>query len=74
MFLITLIVTKGDAAVWLAMDNYFDGAYTDYFRQICYVSDLKNFYFTTNDAPKCFTFNITGIGTVRKLRFVCYLF
>ena len=49
VFLITLIVTKGDAAVWLAMDNYFDGAYTDYFRQICYVSDLKNFYFTTND-------------------------
>ncbi len=51
VFLIMLIVTKGAAAEWLAIGNYFDGAYTDYFRQICYVSDLKNFYFTTNDAP-----------------------
>lgn len=51
VFLIMLIVTKGDVAVWLAIENYFDGAYTDYFRHICYVSDIKNFYFNTNDAP-----------------------
>ncbi len=50
VFLIMLIMTKGDAASWLVMEGSFGGAYTDHFRCICYVSDLKHFYFNTTDA------------------------
>ena len=50
IFLIMLIATKGEAAKWLVMEGHFGGAYTDHFRCICYVSDLKHFYFNTDDA------------------------
>lgn len=50
VFLIMLIVTKGAIAKWLAMEESFGGAYTDHFRCICYVSDIKHFYFKTTDA------------------------
>ncbi|MBO5552508.1 MAG: hypothetical protein J5966_11190, partial [Lachnospiraceae bacterium] len=50
VFLVMLIVTGGDAAEWLVMENNFDYSYTDHFRHIAFASDMKNFYFNTYDA------------------------
>ena len=49
-FIVLVIVTKGDAARWLAMENDFDYAYTDHFRHIAFASDMQHFYFNTYDA------------------------
>ena len=50
LFMILLIVTKGDAARWLVMENNFDYSFTDHFRHIAFVSDREHFYFNTYDA------------------------
>ena len=50
LFLILLIITRGDIATWLVMENNFDNSFTDHFRHICFASDMKNFYFNTIDA------------------------
>ena len=50
VFLIMVILTGGDAARWLAMENDFDFSYTDHFRHIAFASDMKHFYFNTYDA------------------------
>ena len=49
-FLITLLVTGGRTASWLAMENDFDFYLTDHFRHIAFASDMKHFYFNTLDA------------------------
>ena len=50
IFCIMVILTKGDAARWLAMENDFDYSYTDHFRHIAFASDMQHFYFNTYDA------------------------
>ena len=49
-FIVLVIVTGGDAARWLAMENDFDYSYTDHFRHIAFASDMEHFYFNTYDA------------------------
>lgn len=50
LFFITLIASGSDAASWIVMENSFDNTFTDHFRHIAFASDMKHFYFNTNDA------------------------
>ena len=50
VFLLLLIVTKGEIATWLVMENNYDSTFTDHFRHICFASDMEHFYFNTIDA------------------------
>ncbi len=51
LFLVMLVATKGEAALWLVMENNFDYTFTDHFRHVGFASDLRNFYFNTVEAP-----------------------
>ena len=50
VFLFLLIITGGDIATWLVMENNYDSTFTDHFRHICFASDMEHFYFNTIDA------------------------
>ena len=50
VFILLVVITGGDAARWLAMENDFDFSYTDHFRHIAFASDMEHFYFNTYDA------------------------
>lgn len=50
LYLLVLLITGGYGAEWLAMENNFDNFLTDHFRHIAFASDMKHFYFNTNDA------------------------
>lgn len=50
LFLILLLFSNGHVAAWLAMEGNFDFAFTDHFRHIAFASDMKHFYFNTQDA------------------------
>ena len=50
IYLLILLLSKGQVASWLAMENNFDYSFIDHFRHIGYASDIKNFYFNTQDA------------------------
>lgn len=50
LFLLVLIIGKGLVAEWIVMENNFDNTFTDHFRHIAFASDMKHFYFNTNDA------------------------
>ncbi len=50
LFLLTMIIGKGLGAEWIVMENNFDNSFTDHFRHIAFASDMKHFYFNTNDA------------------------
>ena len=50
IFLLVLLLTGGQGASWLAMENNFDNFLTDHFRHIAFASDMQHFYFNTIDA------------------------
>ena len=50
LFLLVLLITGGNGAAWLAMENNFDNFLTDHFRHIAFASDMQHFYFNTMDA------------------------
>ena len=50
LFILVMIIGKGFGAQWLVMENTFDFSFTDHFRHIAFASDMKHFYFNTNDA------------------------
>ncbi len=50
LFLLIMIIGKGFGAEWIVMENNFDNTFTDHFRHIAFASDMKHFYFNTNDA------------------------
>ncbi|HAV01034.1 MAG TPA: hypothetical protein DCW47_07590 [Lachnospiraceae bacterium] len=50
VFLFLLIITGGDIATWLVMENNYDSTFTDHFRHVCFASDMEHFYFNTIDA------------------------
>ena len=50
LFLLILLITGGNGARWLAMENNFDNFLTDHFRHIAFSSDMQHFYFNTMDA------------------------
>ena len=50
LFIMIMIIGKGLGAEWIVMENNFDNSFTDHFRHIAFASDMKHFYFNTNDA------------------------
>lgn len=50
LFVLVMLIGKGYGAEWLAMEGNFDFSFTDHFRHIAFASDMKNFYFNTQDA------------------------
>ena len=50
LFIMVMIIGKGLGAEWIVMENNFDNSFTDHFRHIAFASDMKHFYFNTNDA------------------------
>ncbi|MCR5107046.1 MAG: DUF2029 domain-containing protein [Lachnospiraceae bacterium] len=50
LYLIILLLSGENVAAWLAMENNFDYSFTDHFRHIAFASDMKHFYFNTQDA------------------------
>ncbi|MCR5109069.1 MAG: hypothetical protein K6B28_13020, partial [Lachnospiraceae bacterium] len=50
LYFIILLFSGEKVAAWLAMENNFDYSFTDHFRHIAFASDMKHFYFNTQDA------------------------
>ena len=50
LFILVMIMGWGLGAEWIVMENNFDNTFTDHFRHIAFASDMKHFYFNTNDA------------------------